>query len=111
MRESNGRRDRWISHSRQDRGIVAVIPTREGNGAIDMIRSDGNFAPPKLKSLEEVIDAFAGDPRGVVTADLWDLEMFSECDVCFANRKERLKRINILAEPQPAVECGNCREI
>ena len=56
--------------------VVAVIPTRPGNGATDKLATEGHFKMPRLRSLEQVIDHFVNDVRGVVTADLWDLHLF-----------------------------------
>lgn len=91
--------------------VVAVIPTRPGNGAIDKLESEGDFERPTLKSLESVLDVFAEDERGVVTVDLWDLEKFSVCESCFERRKTRLESINLTGIARPPVECDQCDEV
>ena len=51
-----------------------VIPTRDGNGAMERLRAEGLWAPPRLESLEEVLEYGVGLRRGRVFADLWDIE-------------------------------------
>jgi radical SAM enzyme (TIGR01210 family) len=75
--------------------ICAVIPTRSGNGAMEILEERGCFSPPGLKSLEEVLEYGIGLQRGPVFADLWDLEKFSSCDACFSRRKHRLEQMNL----------------
>jgi radical SAM enzyme (TIGR01210 family) len=85
-----------------------VIPTRTGNGALDWLQSKGQFTPPDIKSLEEVLDYGIGLKSGRVFADLWDIEMFSACGKCLDSRKTRLQNINLHQDLLPPVLC-NCR--
>ena len=61
---------------------VSVIPTRSGNGLMDRWQADGWFSPPRLTSLEQVLEAGIAWHRGRVFADLWDVEQFAECTAC-----------------------------
>jgi hypothetical protein len=78
----------------------------------------GDFTPPTLADLEQALErslrlpgAGAGaEPGAVVTADLWDLERFARCESCLPARRERLRRMNLTAEPEPAVACPDCEE-
>ncbi len=88
--------------------VAAVIPTRPGNGLLELWRDAGWFAPPRLSSLETVLDRGVGLRRGRVLADLWDLERLSDCDACFAARRNRLDRINRTQRPDPSVSCPAC---
>jgi radical SAM enzyme (TIGR01210 family) len=89
-------------------GVACVIPTRAGNGAMEALAAAGEFSPPRLRSLEEVLDHGVGLKRGRVFADLWDLERFSNCAACFDVRQERLKTTNLSQRPQPAATCSQC---
>ena len=72
-----------------------VIPTRAGNGAMDLLQEEGHFTPPLLSSLEEVHAYGISMGRGNVFADTWDLKLFSSCDLCFEQRKQRLEQMNL----------------
>ena len=89
----------------------AVVPTRAGNGALDQLRRQGLFAPPSLRSLEEVLAYGLSLGRGRVFVDLWDVEMFFDCPRCGPARAERLKRMNLsqAVSTQPsAISCEVC---
>ena len=72
-----------------------MVPTRAGNGALDRLQQQGWFAPPSLRSLEEVLVYGLSLGRGRVFVDLWDVEMFFDCPRCGPARVERLKRMNL----------------
>jgi len=63
--------------------VVCVIPTRDGNGAMESLRESGEWSPPTVQSLEEVQEYGLSLKRGRVFADLWDIERFyvDEADV------------------------------
>ena len=80
--------------------FTALIPVRGGNGAMDVLRAAGDWAPPSLASLE------AGLRHGLsiseklshqrVTADIWDISLFSDAgDADSAAIIERVTRMNI----------------
>ena len=73
--------------------VVCVIPTRDGNGAMEALREAGEWSPPSIKSLEEVQEYGVGLGRGRVFADLWDIELFyiEEADV---ERRRRMELRN-----------------
>lgn len=87
--------------------ICSVIPVRSGNGVLDHLSSQGYFEQPSIGSLERVVAYGIGLRKGLVFADLWDLERFSACDRCFDDRKERLQQINLQQLVLPPVRC-NC---
>ena len=68
----------------------AVIPTRSGNGALNVLESQGLFHIPKIESLEKVQEYGISLKRGRVFADLWDLGHFSDCVLCLEQRKDRM---------------------
>jgi radical SAM enzyme (TIGR01210 family) len=88
--------------------VACVIPTRLGNGALDGLSALGEFSPPLLASLEEVLDYGLGLKRERVFADLWDLHLFSNCAVCFEQRRQRLCEMNLSQRVLPRVECRAC---
>ena len=88
-------------------GVVSLIPTRAGNGALETLAARGEFAPPKLATLEEAFDYGIGLRRGRVFADTWDLGKFSDCAACFPARQERLERMNFSQQFEARIECGH----
>jgi archaeosine synthase beta-subunit len=72
----------------------SVIPTRAGNGALDVLASSGEFAPPTFASLEAVADHCVGLGQGRVFVDLWDMDRIAACPDCTAERIERLRAMN-----------------
>lgn len=92
----------------------AVIPTRAGNGIMDKLLLDGQFALPTLGSLETVLAAgFAlsgGQNRRRVFADLWDVKQFATCDACVDARVERLDQMNLTQQIKKPVGCLRCSQ-
>ena len=91
--------------------VASLIPVRGGNGAMEALAARGEFVPPRLETLEAAHDHGLRRRRGRVFADLWDLEKFSSCEVCFAARRERLQRMNLTQAVEPAVECAGCAKL
>jgi radical SAM enzyme (TIGR01210 family) len=88
--------------------VASLIPTRGSNGATEALAAQGEFVPPRLETLEAAHNYGLGLRRGRVFADLWDLEKFSSCEVCFLKRRERLERMNLSQTVKPAVQCAAC---
>jgi radical SAM enzyme (TIGR01210 family) len=88
--------------------VVALIPTRAGNGAMEALAAEGEFVPPTLARLERAFDEAFARRRSVLLADLWDLERFSACPACFPARRDRLARMNLAQRGEPAVACAAC---
>jgi radical SAM enzyme (TIGR01210 family) len=87
----------------------SVIPTRPGNGAMERLAERGEFAPPRIASLESVLEYGLGLKRGRVFADLWDVEKFYSCSQCGPARAARLLRMNRTQSVPAPVVC-ECRE-
>jgi archaeosine synthase beta-subunit len=91
--------------------LVALIPTRGGNGAMESLAAEGAFAPPSLADLEDAaalaLARAAG--RAAIVADLWDLDAFAPCDVCRDARRARLHRLNLTQRVPDAIACDRCR--
>ena len=88
--------------------VASLIPTRPGNGALDALAEQRQFAPPTLALLEEALDYGLSLQRGRVFADLWDLATFASCPDCLAPRRERLRSLNHTQKPAPPVACPRC---
>ncbi len=87
-------------------GSCAVIPTRAGNGMIEALERDGDFAPPALYELEEALARGLALRRGRVFADLWDIERLSNCPRCGRARRARLASMNLSQKILPAIDCS-----
>lgn len=83
----------------------SIIPTRPGNGIMDKLQEQGEFVPPKISALEKVFDMALELKSGRVFCDTWDLETFSNCDLCISDRKDRLHKMNLTQEILPTIEC------
>ncbi len=87
---------------------VSLIPTRPGNGALEALAKLGQFSPPSLSTLEQAAEYGLSRRRGRVFADLWDLETFADCRLCFAPRRERLQEMNLRQAVPPRHRCPHC---
>ncbi len=73
--------------------VMCVIPTRGGNGAMELLSRRGAYFPPSLESLEIVMEYGLEQKNGRVYADLWDIEKFS-IEPEYAFRVEKLAKMN-----------------
>jgi radical SAM enzyme (TIGR01210 family) len=91
-----------------DRGATccSIIPTRGGNGIMEKLAARGLFAPPRLASLESVLQAGIELRRGRVLVDLWDVEKLATCPHCGPRRIERLRQMNLSQDMLPAIVCA-----
>lgn len=83
-----------------------LIPLRAGNGAMDVLRQQGDFHLPSISSLESALEYGIDRGKGRVFADLWDLGIFSGCDSCFENRKNRMAEMNLTQKILAPVSCS-----
>lgn len=90
--------------------VVSIIPVRGGNGEMERLRALGAFTPPTLAQLEAAFDRCLGFGRTAVAADLWDAALLPACELCRAQRIERLERINLSGRAEPRIACDACRE-
>ena len=88
---------------------VTLIPTRTGNGAMEALAAQGDFAPPSIATLEAALDYGLRLANGRVFADLWDLQRFSQCGICYNARAARLQRMNLDQTIRPLITCGEFR--
>jgi archaeosine synthase beta-subunit len=87
---------------------AALIPTRGGNGALDELAARGDFAPPRIETLEAAQEYGLRLQGGRVFADLWDLEKFAVCANCYAARHNRLQEMNLRQTIPCPVNCDVC---
>lgn len=85
-----------------------VIPVRSGNGAMDKLMEMGQYSPPSIESLEEVLDYGINLKAGRVFADTWDLKLFSKCNECIESRIERITKINLEQRISDSISCNCC---
>lgn len=95
-----------------DAGVqcCAVVPTRAGNGIMELLEQAGHFAPPTLASMETVLEAGLGLKRGRVFVDLWDAERLASCPRCAPARRARLHQMNLTQRLLPPVACACTRD-
>jgi hypothetical protein len=84
----------------------AVIPTRAGNGVMELLEREGQFALPTLTDLEDALARSLALRRGRVFVDLWDIKRLLKCPRCGEARRERLARMNLSQEILPAIDCS-----
>lgn len=87
-------------------GCCSVIPTRAGNGSMEQLADRGQFTPPKLSSLERVLEEGIRLAQGRVLVDLWDAEKLESCSICRPARIDRLRQMNLRQEALPPVACS-----
>ncbi len=85
-----------------------IIPTRSGNGAIERLHKLGLYGPPKIASLEEVLEYGIQLQQGRVFADLWDVEKFANCNQCSAQRIHRMGQMNFTQMIASVIHCNFC---
>ena len=78
---------------------------------MERLREAGEFAPPRLATLEKALERALGLAKGRVFADTWNLELFSDCNNCLAARTRRLHAMNLTQQMLPPVNCADCGAI
>jgi radical SAM enzyme (TIGR01210 family) len=93
----------------QERGakVVSFVPTRGGNGAMEDLAAQAEFAPPTLETVEDVFDLALERRRARILVDLWEIERFSDCGRCFRARRDRLARMNLSQRSEPRAPCAD----
>ena len=100
---------RTVEHAAErGAGVISVIPVRSGNGELERLEAVGEFFPPSLRDLEEVIARCAHVTPAVVAADLWDADRLAAPECCRSLRVDRLRRWNLEGKLAPPVECASC---
>ncbi|MEO8724941.1 MAG: hypothetical protein ABI383_02355 [Acidobacteriaceae bacterium] len=90
---------------------ATLIPTRAGNGAMEALTRQGDFALPRIEILEAALEYGISRNRGRVFADLWNADtLANQCAACHRSRIERLREMNLQQIILPLVEC-DCDEV
>ncbi len=88
---------------------ASLIPTRGGNGAMELLAEAGEFIPPKLATLESAVEYGIKLQRGRVFSDLWDLQRTDpRCMECYPARISRLAAMNRHQQVPDPIECAQC---
>lgn len=87
---------------------ATLIPTRAGNGAMEILAAEGAFNPPALSTLQAALEYGINLHRGRVFADLWDVTPLIAKPCCFSARVERLREMNLRQEITAPVHCYSC---
>ena len=74
--------------------VVSLIPTRTGNGAMEVLAREGVFAPPRFETLEAAFTYGLNLSRGRVFVDHWQLEQGISNPEAIHDGKPRLLRMN-----------------
>jgi radical SAM enzyme (TIGR01210 family) len=85
---------------------ATLIPTRGGNGAMEVLADHGEFAPPSLHTLEAAMDYGLGLKAGRVFADLWGMR--ESCAHCQLQRAARLRQMNLQQVVLDRICCAQC---
>lgn len=85
----------------------SIIPTRPGNGIMEVLKQMGEYVTPTLDALEEVFERSLALQQGRVLVDTWDIGFLSDCPQCFEARKHRLEQMNLTQQFQQPINC-NC---
>jgi radical SAM enzyme (TIGR01210 family) len=91
-------------------GVVSLVPTRSGNGAMEALADLGLFRAPTLAGIERSVElalTHAGR-RGRIFADLWNLDRFGGCARCLPSRRQRLHLMNLEQRIAAPVSCAAC---
>jgi radical SAM enzyme (TIGR01210 family) len=107
--------DEWLVRSidtafSSGASAVTLIPSRDGNGAMEKLAAEALWRAPLLDDVERSIEiGLARAPaRGRLFVDLWDLQRFARCEACFAARQGRLHQINLEQRVLARVACARC---
>ena len=89
---------------------ATLIPTRAGNGAMEVLAQQGDFTPPRMEIVEAAADYGIGLKKGRVFVDLWDVVSggYAKCPMCHASRVARLHAMNLKQCVLPRVICAHC---
>ncbi|HEY1804469.1 MAG TPA: hypothetical protein VGG45_08295 [Terracidiphilus sp.] len=89
--------------------VATLIPTRGGNGAMEELGKSGDFAPPRLRTVEDALAQGLLLNKGMVFVDLWDAARWPGCPLCREPRIARLRAINLEQRIADPVVCDTCK--
>lgn len=74
--------------------VVSLIPTRAGNGALEVLARQGEFSPPRFETIEAAFGYGLGTKRGRVFVDLWQLDRAVSNPGALTEGRGRLELMN-----------------
>lgn len=86
-------------------GTCVVIPTRTGNGAMNVLLKNGDFRLPDISFLEKIHEYGIGLNAGNIFVDVWDLDKLPGCQKCKDQRISRLNFMNLNQQIGERIEC------
>jgi archaeosine synthase beta-subunit len=86
-------------------GTCTIIPTRPGNGIMELLKEKAQYTAPSLDALEEVFERSLELGIGRAFVDTWNIAFMSESQYCFEERKNRLEKMNLTQEILPRINC------
>lgn len=89
---------------------ISLIPTRDGEGAMQALTRVGAFTPPRMCDVEAALAAAHTTTRQRVFVDLWDVSRLDLCRACGDLRLDRLRRFNLTQELVALTSCAVCGE-
>lgn len=103
---------------------VCLIPTRPGNGFVEISANELGWKPPTARQLEQAFgllfqgktgESMSGSSVPIYTVDLWDWDsMLGICKDCSRQRFERLQQMNLTQQmvvEKSFEECACCVQI
>lgn len=88
---------------------ATLIPTRTGNGAMELLAQRDEFTPPRLDVIETAAAYGISLNKGRVFVDLWDsCAASTACSNCHAQRIERLQKMNLGQRLLAPIDCESC---
>jgi len=87
-------------------GCCSIIPTRPGNGIMEVLQKEGHYVPPTMDALEKIFERALALQRGRVFVDTWDIGFLSNCPDCFEARKHRLETMNLNQKIYQPIACS-----
>jgi hypothetical protein len=88
--------------------VVSLIPMRAGDGPLRGLTDQGVLVPPSVEMLDRAMEACLELGRGVVLADLWDVETMRACPACRPQRMVHLRDMNRTGRVGSRVTCDRC---
>lgn len=82
--------------------VITIIPTRGGNGIMEMLGQQGLFVPPPLEVIEEFLEQALPLTTERVFVDLWDIARIAADEPAADTRVERLRQMNRLQHVLPS---------
>jgi radical SAM enzyme (TIGR01210 family) len=88
--------------------VVSLIPMRGGDGELGRLAAEGTLVPPSLGTFALAVEECLRLNRGLVLADLWDVETMRGCSRCRTRRIAHLRDMNRTGRIGTHPVCDQC---